>query len=172
MRRTTISLPLATNTSITVFGIYALSFIIPLAFAAPQIVIGTLVNTLLFLSTKRVSLRHLWPIAVVPSLGAVAHGVLFGPYTVFLWYFLPAIWVGNALLMRASLWLSRAHPVVRIGASSLLKYLWLSALASVFVSLHIVPPLFRMSMGVIQLVTALIGGLVAYGIDTYTTRVR
>jgi hypothetical protein len=39
------------------------------------------------------------PFVMLPSIAAVAHGVLFGSFSVFLVYMMPAIWIGNFLLV-------------------------------------------------------------------------
>jgi hypothetical protein len=92
----------------------------------------------------------------------VGHGVLFGPFTLFLVFFLPFIWAGNWLLVRSFASLRETFPpVIALSLSSLLKasLLYVSALA--YVRLGIVPALFLTSMSVIQLITALAGGVIA-----------
>lgn len=144
--------------------LYGFSFAIPLLFSSPQIITGTVVNCLLFLSVQRLSKKELIPLVVLPSLGAVAHGVLFGPQTIYLYYFLPFIWLGNYLLIH--LFSSfRTYPYVsRVVISAVSKYLLLQLFAQLFFHNHIVPSVFVISMGYIQLFTALLGGLLSYGI--------
>lgn len=81
----------AVSISYAKVGIYASAFLIPAIFSAPQLVTGTMVNALLFVAAQKLTKKELYPALVLPSLGAVTHGVLFGPQTIFLYYFLPFI---------------------------------------------------------------------------------
>ncbi len=138
-------------------SIFALAFCVPLLFNGSQIITGSIINTLLFISAAKLSKRTLPFIAVIPSLGAVSNGLLFGPFTIYLVYFLPFIWVGNYLLMYV---VKSSNFLI----ASLAKSAFLFLIAYIFVSLHIVPKIFLTAMGVMQLGTALIGGVVAYAI--------
>ena len=77
--------------------IYTLGFAIPFVIAQPQLFTGTIVNALIFTASEKLDRKSLYPILFLPSLGAITHGVLFGPQTIFLVYFLPFIWLGNYL---------------------------------------------------------------------------
>ena len=138
-------------------GLFALAFCVPLLFNGSQIITGSIINALLFVSATRLSKRMLPFIAVVPSLGAVSNGILFGPFTIYLVYFLPFIWIGNYLLMYVT-------KTYNMWVASVIKSLFLFLIAYIFVSLHVVPTIFLTAMGVMQLGTALIGGIVARGI--------
>ena len=137
--------------------VFVLAFVIPLLFNGSQIITGSIINTLLFISAAKLSKRTLPFIAVIPSLGAVSNGILFGPFTIYLVYFLPFIWIGNYLLM----YITKTH---NMWIASFIKSIFLFLIAYVFVSLHIVPKIFLTAMGVIQLGTALIGGIAASAI--------
>ncbi|KKR00996.1 MAG: hypothetical protein UT26_C0037G0021, partial [Microgenomates group bacterium GW2011_GWC1_39_12] len=84
----------------------------------------------------------------------------FGPFTIYLVYFLPFIWVGNYLLM----YVAKSSSFL---VAALAKSLFLFLIAYIFVSLHIVPKIFLTAMGILQLVTALVGGIAAIGISKY-----
>ncbi|EKD67589.1 MAG: hypothetical protein ACD_48C00324G0003 [uncultured bacterium] len=137
--------------------VFVLAFVIPLLFNGSQIITGSIINTLLFISAAKLSKRTLPFMAVIPSLGAVSNGILFGPFTIYLVYFLPFIWIGNYLLM----YITKTH---NMWIASFIKSIFLFLIAYVFVSLHIVPKIFLTAMGVIQLGTALIGGIAASAI--------
>jgi len=142
-----------------------LAFLVPLLVAGPQWLTGTLVNCLLILASLTLSGRALALIIVLPSLGALAHGALFGPFTPFLAFFLPVIWVGNFLFVRSFTFLRQSIPsFVSVVLSAVLKALLLYAAALFYVQLHWVPAPFLISMGIIQFVTALAGGWMAVGI--------
>jgi hypothetical protein len=138
-------------------AIFALLFCIPLLFNGSQIVTGIIVNTLLFVAARRITKNAQIFLAAIPSLGAVSHGILFGSLTVYLIYFLPFIWIGNYLLMQCM----KSHNFI---VAALVKSLFLFTIAYIFISLHVVPAIFFTAMGVMQLVTALIGGIIARGI--------
>jgi len=157
---------IALRKGISAFAVtlYSLAFIIPFVFSSPQLVTGTIINCLLFLSVARLSKNELLPLIVLPSLGAIAHGVLFGPQNVFLYYFLPFIWVGNYVLIFLFSSLKSQPYAIRVVISSIGKYLILQLFAQIYYRAHIVPAVFLSSMGYIQLITALLGGLISYGV--------
>jgi hypothetical protein len=136
------------------------AFAIPFSLPGPQILVGTLVNGILFYSAKKFDQKFLWAVAVLPSLGALIHGVMFGKFTPFLFYFLPFIWIGNIVLIRTFRLVSGSLPV-KIIASTCLKTLILYLSALVYFKFQIVPQLFLTSMGMIQFMTALSGGTLA-----------
>lgn len=152
--------------SISIFSItlYALAFCIPFFFSAQQLITGTIINCLLFLSATRLSKKEVLPIVALPSIATLLHGVLFGPQTVFLFYFLPFVWLGNYALVHVFV-SSESKPYwLRIALSSAAKYLLLQACAQLYYNCGIVPSVFLVSMGYIQLITALVGGALAYGV--------
>jgi hypothetical protein len=142
---------------------YFLCYTIPFLVAQPQILTGSIVNAIIFASAeRRMDKKSLYPILILPSLGAVTHGMLFGPQTFFLFYFLPFIWLGNYIQISIfSLTKKQKYPV-RIAAAATAKCLLLFIVANIYFQMNIVPNLFVTSMGFIQLTTALIGGILAY----------
>ncbi len=137
-------------------------FAIPFIFSGPQLVTGTIVNTLFFISAEKLTRKDWYAVLVLPSLGAFAHGVLFGPQTIFLLYFLPFIWLGNYL--QVSLFSSLRPQGYAAGtlSSALAKSLLLIGAANVYYAIHAVPQVFIASMGAIQFITACLGGVVSY----------
>lgn len=141
---------------------YFLGYMIPFMFAQPQVITGTVVNALIFTASEKLDKKSLLPILILPSLGAVTHGVLFGPQTIFLAYFLPFIWLGNFIQASVfSLAKQQTYPI-RVIAASVSKYLFLSLAANIYYQIHIVPQLFVTSMGIMQLITACLGGVSSY----------
>jgi hypothetical protein len=145
--------------------LFVLAFCIPLLFNGSQIVTGVIVNTLLFIAAARVSKRVLPLLAMIPSLGALSHGFLFGTLTMYLVYFLPFIWIGNMLLM----YVARSHKkhAFSFANAAISKSIFLYGTAFVFVALHLVPKLFLSAMGIMQFVTAIVGGIFALGLSKY-----
>jgi len=144
------------------FVVYVLGFSIPLLISQPQLITGTIVNSLFFIACEKLDKKALYPILVLPSLGAISHGVLFGPQTIFLFYFLPLIWIGNYLQVSIFSFTKQQNYLMRIFCSALAKYLLLFIAANVYYRAHVVPQLFLTSMGVIQFTTACLGGVLAY----------
>ncbi|KKP66775.1 MAG: hypothetical protein UR63_C0027G0009 [Candidatus Roizmanbacteria bacterium GW2011_GWC2_35_12] len=171
-----------------------LAFAIPFFISGPQLLTGTVVNCLLFLSTRYTSKKTSIIVAMVPSVGALLNGLVFGKFTPFLVYFIPFIWVGNFILIKTfpvilgtlseqrepkgtpesknRFWL-RSPPLVgsltrmtiAIFLSALLKSSFLFIFAFLFLKLQIVPQIFLTAMGVFQFATAIMGGVVFLGIN-------
>lgn len=142
-----------------------IAFAIPFFVSGPQWLTGTAVNCLLILATARLPRRYVWPVILLPSVGAVAHGMLFGPFTRFLLLFVPFIWTGNWLFTASFSQLQKSTPAwVALAAGALLKATFLALCALVLFHLDLVPEPFIHSMSLLQLLTALAGGLLALGI--------
>jgi len=141
----------------------ALAFAIPFFVSGPQWLTGTLVNALILLvATNKLPQKHWYPVAVLPSLAALSHGILFGKFTPFLLYFLPFIWLGNLILMKSYIYVcKKTVPILAIIISGSCKALFLYIFALILYQLKIVPGIFLASMGLIQLLTAIAGGMVA-----------
>jgi len=141
--------------------VWGLAFTIPLVLSHPQPLVGTIVNSLLVITARRMPIRSWLPIAILPSLGVIMHGVLFGSLTMFLIYFLPIIWLGNLIYMKVISFKSPAYAAnVMFGAALKAGLLFLGA--NLYLSLGLVPTLFLTAMGINQLLTALSGGVVAW----------
>ncbi|MEK7664636.1 MAG: hypothetical protein AAB361_00675 [Patescibacteria group bacterium] len=129
---------LADKTAAMVFaGIFSLSFFVPFFLGHPQWLVGTIVNACLFLTAIFLPKKFFLPLIIFPSLGVLARGLVFGPFTPFLIYFLPFIWLGNLVLI-------------------------LISAANIYFKFHIVPQMFLQAMGQNQLLTALAGGIISF----------
>jgi hypothetical protein len=141
--------------------LYVIAFIIPLGFSSTQIITGTIINSFLFLSQERLSMKKMVPLFFLPSLGTIMHGVLFGPFTVYIYFFLPFIWIGNYILVYTYRSLETYHPILRIFIASFSKFCLLQLSAVFLVQTTLVPKLFLLAMGLIQLFTAISGGILS-----------
>lgn len=143
-------------------------FLVPFTIGHPQELVGVIVNATLVLGALEfTSYKRLLPLLFAPSIGVLARGLIFGPFTPFLAIMLPFIWVGNAVLVLLvrELYKKREKSYwITLGASSIAKSGFLFLSAFVLVSLSVVPALFLTTMGVMQLLTALAGGAVAFGV--------
>ncbi|MFH1788919.1 MAG: hypothetical protein ABH834_06030 [Candidatus Altiarchaeota archaeon] len=154
----------ARHQAIEMYALAGLGFLIPFAIGHPQLLVGAAVNALIIRASLSLPLSRALPVLVMPSVGALARGLVFGPYTVYLLYMIPFIWIGNAILFTA----------FKAKAGFKLKYRWkllagclakagfLYGSAYVLYSAGIVPALFLTAFGILQLVTALMGGAIAY----------
>jgi len=164
-----ISLPVelkATSQTILFIGLSALAFFTPFFIGHPQLAVGTIVNAGLFLSAIFLPKKYILPAVIFPSLGVLARGVIFGPFTPFLMYFLPFIWLGNLFLIFIFLSLISADKrygfIIAGGVAGVGKFLLLFLFANIYFKFSVVPAVFLQVMGLNQLATALAGGLIAY----------
>jgi hypothetical protein len=147
------------------FALSALGFLIPVLFGHPQILVGVLVNAFIVRAAMSLPLKRALPVVFTPVLGAIARGLLFGPLTVYLVLMAPFIWAGNLILLWAfsGRRMQDSGFVLRLGASSIAKAGLIYSGAFILFNAGLVPAALLPAMGVLQLSTALAGGLVAYG---------
>lgn len=137
-------------------------FLTPLVLGHPQWLVGTVVNAALFLGAAKLSRKSLTPLIIFPSIGAVGRGVLFGPFTPLLVYFMPFIWIGNAILIYTFARLQKGKSsILQLATAAAAKALFLFLIANIFFKLSLVPSAFLSAMGSMQFITALSGGLIA-----------
>ena len=142
-----------------------LAFLIPFLVGNPQILVGTLVNAFLVVAALNLDAKKVMGLALLPSLGAIARGVLFGPFTFALVFMVPFIWAGNILLILTMKYFfgeKKVNYFVSLGAGALLKAGLLFGSAYLLLHFSLVPALFLEAMGIVQLITALGGGIFAF----------
>jgi hypothetical protein len=144
-------------------------FSLPLLIGHPQIVVGVVVNALLITSALNLKGYNLLPVIIVPALGALSRGILFGPFTIYLLYLIPFIWIGNAILVFSFKWLrlylkKSYWLTLLLGSAAKAGFLFLAAF--ILFKLNIIPIIFLTAMGAIQLTTAIMGGVAAYGLHS------
>lgn len=142
-----------------------LSFAIPFFIPHPQLLTGSIVNSFIIFAALRFRGKNILPVILLPSIAAFFRGLLFGPFTIFLAYLIPFIWIGNALLLFSMKYLHaklNKNYFLSLLAGALLKSLFLFASAFLLYSTIHLPALFLESMGVLQFITALIGGILTF----------
>ncbi|MDH7475873.1 MAG: hypothetical protein QHH09_00175 [Microgenomates group bacterium] len=144
------------------YFLYSLGFFIPFFIGHPQWLTGTAVNCLLFLAAQRISFKKVIPLTILPSLAAVLNGILFGPATVFLYYFLPFIWLGNLILVWVFRKIKDKSYFLAVFLSSAAKFFLLFSSANLYFSMRVVPKIFLTAMGSFQILTSLAGGALSY----------
>ncbi len=155
--------------NIELFFYSALCFFMPLMIGHPQIVVGVAVNAALILAALNLKSYKLLPVILLPSLGVLSRGLLFGPLTIFLLYFIPFIWIGNALLVFSFKFFKLKKKInyfVTLFLGTVFKCSFLFVSALILFKLGIVPAMFLSAMGVMQIVTAIAGGIIALGIHS------
>ncbi len=133
------------------------SFLFPFLLGHPQILLGALVNSSILMAALYAKGKKILPIIILPSIGALARGLLFGPMTKYLIYLLPFIWIGNFILLISVKILHlkmRWNFVNSAITGAVMKSLFLFASAYMLYSLEIIPKPFLIAMGIMQLVTA------------------
>lgn len=142
-----------------------LAFMVPFIIGHPQLLVGVLVNAFLVLSALSMGMRKVGVLAALPSLGALARGALFGPFTFALVFMLPFIWIGNMALIWAVKELVAGRKInflASLGAGAVFKAGFLFCSAYVLLQFGLVPALFLETMGAMQLATAVAGGALAF----------
>lgn len=137
-----------------------LSISAPLFIKSPQILVGSIVNFVLFFSAKRYGFKKTVPSILLPSLIAYSSSILFKGATPFLLYFIPVIFLGNSVYVLLSKYVKSS--VLSVFLASVCKSLFLFIFAFLFVNELGLPQLFLTSMGVMQLFTAMVGGALGY----------
>lgn len=127
-----------------------------------QFVVGTIVNAVLFWVALRVGVVNALFIAVIPSLIALFRGLL-PPVAVAV---VPFIIFGNCALILAFSFI-KANLWVRIAASSLIKSIVIFLPTFLFLESS---PLVTFMMSWPQLITALAGGIIVVGLNSYLVK--
>ncbi|PIZ91378.1 hypothetical protein COX85_04160 [Candidatus Micrarchaeota archaeon CG_4_10_14_0_2_um_filter_55_9] len=141
-----------------------IGFFVSFLLAGPQLLVGSVVNALLVTTALELRNWKLLPILILPSLGVLSRGLVFGPFTVYLALMIPFIWVGNALLALTvkKLYLADSRNYwVSLLAGASLKAAFLFACALALNYFGLVPAPIVAAMGLMQLVTALLGGTIS-----------
>jgi len=140
-----------------------LSFVIPFSFGHPQFLVGSLVNSFLFLAAMFFPTRFSYSLIFFPSLAVLSRGIIFGPLTPWLIYMIPFIWMSNWILVFSFRNLiSNNNQWISAGIASILKSTFLFSSALLLFKLRVIPRLFLSVMSFNQLITALSGFLLAW----------
>jgi hypothetical protein len=143
-----------------------LAFAIPFLFPGPQLLTGIVVNSFLVFAALRFKGAKLLPVILLPSLGALANGFVFGPLTFFLIYLIPFIWMGNFLLVYGIKHFSFERGLNFWGAgfaSAIVKSAVIFIPAYLLFFFGVLPEAMLIPMGIAQFATA-IGGVAIAGI--------
>jgi hypothetical protein len=148
-------------------------FFVPFLIGHPQWIVGIVVNASLVLAALNLRSYKLLPVIMLPSLAVLSRGMIFGPFTIFLVYMIPFIWIGNFILVFAIKKLTLNKKINRffsLGIGAVAKALFLFAAAFIMIRVGFLPAVFLTAMGLMQLYTAIAGGLLAFGIHRIKKR--
>jgi hypothetical protein len=142
----------------------AVAFSLPFVIGHEQLLVGSAVNCALVLAALNLRGARLLPIIILPSIGAFLAGMVFGAASSALFYMVPFIWAGNAILVICIKYIVLDRKASRlyalgIGAAAKSSFLFIAAFA--LLSFGMVPSAFLTAMGVFQLATVLAGGAAA-----------
>lgn len=145
----------------------ALCFFMPFFIGHPQLVVGIAVNAALVLAALNLKGYKALPIIILPSVAVLSRGLVFGPFTMFLIYMIPFVWIGNSLLVFSIKYLNlhknkNRYFAIGVGIAAKVAFLFVSAY--VLFSLGIIPAAILGAMGLLQLYTAIAGSALALGI--------
>jgi hypothetical protein len=135
-------------------------FLMPLLLGHPQILVGTIVNALIFYSAIEFKNKKILPIIFLPSIAVLSRGLIFGPFTYFLALLMPFIWVGNSIQLFGLryLLLKKKNMALAMLFSSIAKAAFLFSVSFILVGTIGLPRIFLLAMGPVQLLTAVLGG--------------
>lgn len=144
-------------------------FLLPLVLAWPQLLVGTMVNILLItVAIRYKSYKILIPFVMLPSIAAILHGALFGAFSVFLVYMMPAIWIGNFLLVYTIQ--HNKQLISWILTGGLYKSIFLAIFAYILIYLWTLPIIFLKAMWFYQLVSVLIAWIIVLSFQKLTEK--
>lgn len=147
------------------FVLGGLGFLIPFLLNHVQLFVGPVVNAMLVASALFLRGKKILPLVLMPSLGALAGGLMFGGFTMYLLYMVPFIWAGNLIIVYAIKFMHLGRGMnywASAGIASAVKAAFLFCSAFALYSFGIIPVLFLTAMGAMQLFTALAGSIIAY----------
>lgn len=153
------------NENLQVAGIYLLSFSIPFLLKQPQLLIGSIINFILIFSVSKYNIKKIIPVLFLPSIASLLNGVLFGHFTIYLAYLIPFIVISNLIYVLSFKYIKIKY--LNVCVAALLKACFLFSCAYILFNTIHIPEIFLTTMGLIQLYTALIGGLFAFTLLNY-----
>lgn len=156
----TITSSISSTLEMTILSTIAL--ITPMFLRHPQILVGIIINALLIKGAFSLKKYQTLPLIILPSVGVVLAGYLFGGLTKFVFYMIPAIWAGNALLVYIFKTRSKRNYFETLVLGSLAKTALLFSIAFLMFKLSLIPQALVVAMGYMQFITAMIGGLIVF----------
>lgn len=147
----------------------AIAFSVPLLLGHEQLLVGTVVNSMLIVAAINTrGWKKILLLVTLPSISVLLSGMIFGPQSAALLYLIPFIWIGNAslvFLFRALFVAKKKNYFLTLLAGAGIKALFLFSIAFALVYFSVIPVVFLAAMGALQLLTAIAGGVLAYPVN-------
>jgi hypothetical protein len=141
------------NENAITVALCSIAFLVPFFFSHPQLVVGITVNIALSIAAFELPWKKALPVILLPSIGAFASGIVFGPLSIYLLYAIPFIWAGNATLV----WCVKKLGTKALFYATLAKACVIFAGAIALYLLAVIPKPFIIAMGPLQALTAFLG---------------
>ena len=137
-----------------------------------QLIIGSIVNTVLVVSALNLKgWSKIIPIVTMPSISTIFSGYVFKSASVYMVYMIPAIWIGNFMLIVAFKYIMLSNKKNYFLASLVGVICKVAVIFGFFILLkafNVFPEKLvsnlQNAMSIIQLITATIGCIIGYGI--------
>lgn len=137
-----------------------------------QLIIGSIVNTVLVVSALNLKgWSKIIPIVTMPSISTILSGYVFKSASVYMVYMIPAIWIGNFMLIVAFKYIMLSNKKNYFLASLVGVICKVAVIFGFFIVLkafNVFPEKLvsnlQNAMSIIQLITATIGCIIGYGI--------
>ena len=156
----TINSAISSTLEMTILSTIAL--ITPMFLKHPQMLVGIIINALLIKGAFSLKKYQTLPLILLPSVGVVLGGYLFGGLTKFVFYMIPAIWAANAILVYVFRARTEKNYFKTLVLGALAKTAFLFSVAFIMYSLNIIPKPLLMAMGYMQFITAILAGAVVF----------
>jgi len=166
--KVTKAVEILTNKYLQIALLCILSFSIPFFLKGPQLLVGSSINFLLILSISQFKFKEILPVLFIPSISSYFYGVLFGGATNFLVYLIPIIAIANGIYVYT--YKNLKYNNWNILLASFFKASFLFLCVYILFRLSILPQIFLTTMGIIQLATALIGGITAHSLISFAKK--
>jgi len=151
---------ISSTLEMTILSVIAL--VTPMLLRHPQMLVGVIINALLIKGAFSLKKNQTLPLIILPSVGVVLGGLLFGELTKFVFYMIPAIWAGNAILVHIFQTRTEKNYFKTLILGAFVKTAFLFSVAFIMYTVNIIPKPLLMAMGYMQFITAMIAGVVVF----------
>ncbi|MDD3711031.1 MAG: hypothetical protein PHP37_00265 [Patescibacteria group bacterium] len=134
-----------------------------------QLITGSIVNAILFITVMLLGVRAGILISIIPSFVALFSGII----SITLIPIIPIVILGNILLILCFNFLKEKKYWIKIFFSSLLKFIFIFSFSNLFLNLILKREIIQkliVNMGYFQLLTALSGGILAFFIVKFINK--
>jgi hypothetical protein len=145
------------------FSFYILALCSVALLPTHQLIVGTLVNSILISAAFRFNFIKIIGLSVVPSVVLVLTGIVFGGLTQYVVIMLPFVWLGNVAisgLVKYIITQKKYSSVFAIIAGATLKTTILFSTVAGYYLLGLIPAQLLVAFGVFQFITAVAGATI------------